>query len=232
MAEFNSKKGFVFVSKIKNLYFVPNDISREIDSMLICSGKNPNKYIKIVKKENTLNAGIINSPIKKVIFITQEWANMLQNNPNNNLVWNAFSGTIYHELGHQKDYMPNGLLRKMLITICNFFGICLRNYHSNQLQFLYWVWEAHADFYSCEHAFKGDRCMSRKTMLFKLDERKKRLKSIEDTYDHPSWMRRISYIEKFNFDEQLITKIAMDASYPVSCVEVQNIILHYETYFD
>ena len=53
-----------------------------------------------------------------------------------------------------------------------------------------------------------------------------------DTYDHPSWMRRISYIEKFNFDEQLITKIAMDASYPVSCVEVQNIILHYETYFD
>lgn len=99
MAEFNSKKGFVFVSKIKNLYFVPNDISREIDSMLICSGKNPNKYIKIVKKENTLNAGIINSPIKKVIFITQEWVNMLQNNPNNNLVWNAFSGTIYHELG-------------------------------------------------------------------------------------------------------------------------------------
>ena len=94
MAEFNSKKGFVFVSKIKNLYFVPNDISREIDSMLICSGKNPNKYIKIVKKENTLNAGIINSPIKKVIFITQEWVNMLQNNPNNNLVWNAFSGTI------------------------------------------------------------------------------------------------------------------------------------------
>lgn len=90
MAEFNSKKGFVFVSKIKNLYFVPNDISREIDSMLICSGKNPNKYIK----------------------------------------------------------------------------------------------------------------------------------------------RRISYIEKFNFDEQLITKIAMDVSYPVSCVEVQNIILHYETYFD
>lgn len=155
MAEFNSKKGFVFVSKIKNLYFVPNDISREIDSMLIGSGKNPNKYIKIVKKENTLNAGIINSPIKKVIFITQEWVNMLQNNPNNNLVWNAFSGTIYHELGHQKDYMPNGLLRKMLITICNFFGICLRNYHFNQLQFLYWVWEAHADFYSCEHAFKG-----------------------------------------------------------------------------
>ena len=62
MAEFNSKKGFVFVSKIKNLYFVPNDISREIDSMLICSGKNPNKYIKIVKKENTLNAGIVNPP--------------------------------------------------------------------------------------------------------------------------------------------------------------------------
>ena len=63
-------------------------------------------------------------------------------------------------------------------------------------------------------------------------KKKKRLKSIEDTYDHPSWMRRISYIEKFNFDEQLITKIAMDVSYPVSYVEVQNIILHYETYFD
>ena len=101
----------------------------------------------------------------------------------------AFKITLDHELTHKEDpFLPYFL----------------------NVKFCAWVNELHADFGSVKKMFDGERCALLYAIDYKMTYRKNKGKKDVDRYSHPSWARRKNYIQNYNFDDELIHKIAHD----------------------
>lgn len=102
---------------------------------------------------------------------------------------NAFQATIGHELTHKdKDYL-----------FIEFF--------TKDKKFINWVNEVHADFGASEKCFQNVREKVFSAVIYK---RKYKGERDKDSSAHPSWKRREEYILNYDFNENLICKIAED----------------------
>lgn len=135
----------------------------------------------------TLNGG---SMIPYVINLTKEWAVriVLFNSEDTK---NAFFITIGHELTHKDKEFSR--LR---------FG-------KRNRQFIARVNEVHADFGAAQKMVNNNR-----QKLLDSIEYKRLLKKVDnEDFSHPSWARRKYYVENFDFNRELINKIAEDIGY-------------------
>lgn len=141
--------------------------------------------------KNTLNA---NAGLFKnsSIVVTPEWAAQLVLCNKENIS-DIFKITIGHELTHkEKQLCPIKYIPKIKF-----------------IKFLSQVNEVHADFGAAKKMANGNR----KQLLDSI-EYKKSLKKIDKEYfGHPSWTRRKIYVENYNFNNELIQKIAKDIGY-------------------
>lgn len=135
------------------------------------------------------NAGLFG---RSSIVVTPEWAAKLVFE-NADDTRNAFLITLGHELTHKdKEIFP---LR---------FGF-------RWMSLIAYINEIHADYSAAQKMVESKRSILLKSVDYKRYH-KVEIRGIQDkdTPEHPSWTRRKSYIESFNFDAQLIRKIALD----------------------
>lgn len=141
------------------------------------------------------------------ILINAEWANRIVTENNNPNMHDAFRMTVFHEVTHQEN---------------DFF---LLEFLTVNSKFVNWVNEIYADFGGAKKAFDGDVDRTLKSLTYKLLCKKKRDK---DTRSHPSWRRRIQYIENYDFDDKLIAKVALDVGCKNSRL-IGAIVNHFDT---
>ena len=157
------------------------------------------KYYDIVHKQgyklifplvSNMNRKLLdaNASFLKIIIATPEWAYQLITNSNKELE-NKFLITLGHELTHKdgKD-------------------ISLFKYGIRSSKFVAWVNEVHADFGSVE---KVENC--NREMLINSFLTRGKYTEHGDRRSHPSNKRRLEYVQKYNFNDELIEKIARDA---------------------
>ena len=157
----------------------------EIEKYLTCE--------KVIKYNWFWSAGA-NEPnasatIPGLILINAEWAYRIVIDNDNCNMHNAFDMTVCHELTHQEN---------------DFFYVGMKK---NDVKFVNWINEVHADFGAIQKAFNGKRSYVKDAIEYKL---KCKMKKDRDTWSHPSWHRRMNYLQKYNFDEKLISNIAGD----------------------
>ena len=127
--------------------------------------------------------------IPGLILINAEWASRIVLNRDNPHMHDAFALTICHEITHQeKDFYYFDLF-------------------SADGKFVNWIDEVHADFGGVQKGLESNRSRALFAMKYKLSCKKKKDK---DTRSHPSWNKRIDYILNYDFNEELIDKIAFD----------------------
>ena len=127
--------------------------------------------------------------IPGLILINAEWASKIVLNQDNPHMHDAFALTICHEITHQeKDFYYLDLF-------------------SADGKFVNWVDEVHADFGGAQKGLDSNRSRASFAMKYKVSCKKKKDK---DTRSHPSWNKRIDYILNYDFNEELINKIAFD----------------------
>ena len=125
--------------------------------------------------------------IPGIVLVNAEWASRLVLNAGDKEMETAFELTIGHELTHhENDY---------------FF---LDPFTKDE-KFIYWINEIHADFGGIQKMFAGDVSQGEIAMRYK---QRNRTTKDKDTYTHPSWEKRISFIKEHNFDEKLIRVVA------------------------
>lgn len=118
---------------------------------------------------------------------------------------NAFTITIGHEITHIDGDFPNTKLTR------------------NDKKFVNWVNEVHADFGAAEKMVEYNRQKLIGSMQYKMDAKKEpRCKLLNkftkkvlnllhsDEYTHPSWETRLEYATNYDFDENLIKRIATE----------------------
>ena len=136
------------------------------------------------------------------IVATPEWAFQLV--CNNESAHIAFLMTLGHELTHkEKDLFPP------------MYGCGTK--------FVAWVNEVHADFGGTQKMLNDNRISALEAITYKM---KQKSTDIEN-YSHPSWSRRQHYITNYNFNSELIKKIAQDAQYSNERV-INKISSHFE----
>lgn len=129
--------------------------------------------------------------IPGVILINAEWAVRIVFDQGNPTMHDAFTLTICHEMIHQeRDFY--------------FF-----DFFTNDGKFVNWVNEVHADFGGIRKGLDGKRNRASEAMKYKKSCRKK---LDRDSRSHPSWEKRIEYIENYNFNKELIDRIALDCN--------------------
>lgn len=142
------------------------------------------------------------------IVATPEWAYQLVVDTQDSLQ-NIFLMTLGHELTHRENDL-NPLLH---------FG-------KNQ-KFVAYINEVHADFGAVVKFGDCDSDKQIQAMNYKLIEKEKSGRKDESNNGHPSWEKRMSYIQQKNFDEALIRRIAAD----VRCTNeklIQKVISHFD----
>lgn len=135
------------------------------------------------------NAGLLK---KSSIVVTPEWAAKLVFE-NTDDTRNAFLITLGHELTHKdKEIFP------------------LR-YGFRWLSLIAYINEIHADYSAAQKMTDSKRSILLRSIDYKRHHKVEiRGMQDKDTPEHPSWSRRKSYVETFNFDAKLIRKIAHD----------------------
>ena len=133
-----------------------------------------------------------NSSFYKIICVSGGWAVRIISH-NDNETENAFLVTLGHELGHKK---------KQYNRICN-----LRNF-----RFLSWVIETNCDFFGAYKMIDGCRKDFISSIEYKINIKNIKIKDtkIEKPLFHPTWIHRLDYAVNYNFDENLIRRIAVD----------------------
>ena len=178
----------------------------------------PNNYIDILKevqkKEEQKGIHIIfsylysqsnhpnaNAFLGKSMLLNPEYAVSLilyyNDNCNNDKFRKAFEQTIGHELTHKERYQEK---YKQLTP----FRLPLK-----KMKFTAWVNEAHADFGGAQKMANS----SRQTLLEVMEYKKAQHPDSKDICHHPSWERRMYYVKKFDFTNELIEQIAKDVGY-------------------
>lgn len=127
--------------------------------------------------------------IPGLILINAEWAARIILNQDNPHMHDAFALTVCHEITHQeKDFYYFDLF-------------------TADGKFVNWIDEVHADFGGAEKGLNGERSRAYLAMEYKLSCK---TKEDRDTRSHPSWNRRIDYITNYDFNDDLIDKIAFE----------------------
>lgn len=121
------------------------------------------------------------------IMCSPEWAARLVLF-NDEATINAFAMTIGHELTHKGKELNKKCLSK------------------NNRRFKSWVAEVHADFGGAETMVDCDCNKLIEAIEYKLSLKKKN----RDSNSHPSWNRRKFYAEHYDFNANLINRIAED----------------------
>ena len=138
---------------------------------------------------STLNAGVIS---KNKILFNAAWAIRVVFYDNEETL-NAFKATIGHELTHQE--------KEMKVWSANYFTYLFKKR----------VNEVHADFGAVPKMLNNNRELALKAIEYK-DNLKKKEKDSKFS-DHPTWEQRYNYIKNYNFNKELIYKIADDMNY-------------------
>jgi len=125
--------------------------------------------------------------IPGVILINSVWVSLLIDKYADKTTTDAFKMTISHEMTHQEN---------------EFFYI--EPFSRNQ-KFVNWINEIHADYGGIIKAFDGDANRGINALEFK---KKCKGEKDKDGRSHPSWKRRIAYIRKYDFNDDLIKKVA------------------------
>ena len=171
--------------------------------------KIPESYIEIldryIKLGNAARTKILfsrlssNSPLlsasgvfKGYIVFNAAWAIRVVFYDNEETL-NAFKATIGHELTHQE--------KEMKVWSANYFTYLFKKR----------VNEVHADFGAVPKMLNNNRELALKAIEYK-DNLKKKEKDSKFS-DHPTWEQRYNYIKNYNFNKELIYKIADDMNY-------------------
>lgn len=150
---------------------------------------------------NNLNACAL---LPGIIIFNSEWAAHLTVFQNEEVL-NAYRGTIGHELAHKDN------------------DFIFWEFGTKNKKFVNWINEVHADFSGTEKSFASKRENEIRTLSYK---KKCKEKKDRDSSGHPSWGRRIEYISKYDFNTELILRIAAD----VNCkneILIKNVMNHY-----
>lgn len=100
---------------------------------------------------------------------------------------------IGHESGHFNDYN-------------------LKNSHIyHEIKFINWTIEVYNDFYSIFIKLNRDKDLGMSAINYIINEKTFYSKSLKDSKTHPSWSRRLNYIKEYNFNKDLLKKIALDS---------------------
>lgn len=128
--------------------------------------------------------------IPSVILFNAEWAAriVLCDNPD---TVQAFQGTIGHELTHKES------------------DFAVLRYHEIKREFVFKVNEIHADFGSAAKMFQFSRQKALEAIRYKAKLNPK----FFDDHKHPSWQQRYNYIANYNFNEELICRMAKDINF-------------------
>lgn len=124
------------------------------------------------------------------IVATPGWAAKLVFDDSDD-IHNAFLMSLGHEMTHKDNDIK--VIKGMFIK--------------NGIKFLAHMNEVHADFGAVQKLANSNREKQLKAMNYKQSYKKN--VDVSD-FCHPSWNQRYDYIEKYNFDESLIRKIAAD----------------------
>ncbi len=127
------------------------------------------------------------STIPGVILLNEVWASMLILHKDDQTVMDAFLMTMGHEVTHQKK------------------NYSYLNPFSKNEKFVYWVNEVYADFGGASLCLDSDVDRAVHSLEWKKKLRGDRDK---DHYMHPSWKKRIGFIQNRTFDKKLICEIA------------------------
>lgn len=144
-------------------------------------------YNKSIFDSDSVNA---NSAFFNIILISYGWALHLILNQNEETD-NAFRITIGHELGHKAGDFPISM--KYLFSI-------------NAMKLIFWSNEVQHDFYAAKIMVNCSRDALISSMKYKI----KLKKNNKSDLSHPSWVKRLYYVEHFDFNEDLIKQIAID----------------------
>lgn len=131
-----------------------------------------------------------NSFLRNTIAISYGWALHLIHNQNEETD-NAFRITIGHELGHKAGDFP--------ISMKYMFS-------RNAMKLIFWSNEVQHDFYAAKIMVDYSRDALISSMKYKI----KLKKNNKSDLSHPSWVKRLYYAERFDFNEDLIKQIAID----------------------
>lgn len=167
--------------------------------------KTPHRIIRISwfygSIKDNLNAS---SAIPFCVILKKSWISKIVFD-DTDATFNAFKGTVGHELTHKNNDMRG----------CK--------YRAFDRLFINRVNEIHADFGAAEKMFDNSRQILLETILYKMKLVKK--PSIDKI--HPTWEQRYNYVYNFNFDKTLIRRIAND----VGCTNeklIQKVISHFD----
>lgn len=164
--------------------------------------KNYEQILESMKNLPQLNGNIIKFSLRKDGFATFLSATARKNGEilcnlewavrlvlfNDKATINAFTMTIGHELTHQEEEFYN------------------KGLHGKDKIFQSWLNEVHADFGGAEKMVDCDRNKLIDAIEYKLALKKKS----KDANSHPSWKRRKFYAEHYDFNANLINRIAED----------------------
>lgn len=119
---------------------------------------------------------------KSAIIVTPEWVYQLVTNSDKARI--ALLGTLGHEISHKMG---------------NIKGI---------RKFELWTNEVHCDFKGASLTLNSERRLLLESMLNKIQIGHKDIDDKDCT--HPSWRQRIEYASQYDYNEELIRKIAKD----------------------
>ncbi len=137
------------------------------------------------------NADFLNAStaIPGHILVNTGWAKALVLEQDDDMVL-AFRNMIGHELAHHE--------------YGDFVDALSALYPYSEGRFINWVAEVHADFYGIAKKLDGIADQGIRAMKVNLRHKV----GDEDSRTHPSWARRIEFVEKYDFNEKLVRHIA------------------------
>lgn len=152
------------------------------------------------------------SAMKNRIAVSAEWAARLILFDSED-TQNTFQITLGHELSHKDgDFAFLFWERKNRCFI-----------HKEDRKFVNWVTECHHDYAAVEKMYS----CSKKKLLASMEYKIKLKPNNNDSNSHPSWNRRKGYVENYDFNLDLINKIASDTGCTNSIL-IKNICDYYK----
>ena len=141
------------------------------------------------------------SNIRPFIFFYHSWYAHLSTFGNQEDTINAFVHTLGHELGHKHwDSHDKEIIHQYHI-----------NFTSTERRYINWCRELHHDYYGAyllDELGRDNLLLSYQYKQYYNTEFIHRMD--EDTVSHPSWSRRIQYVENYDFTYDLLRQIATD----------------------
>lgn len=165
----------------------------DIDRLIASHESNPllngrkMKFSAFIEKRDQIKCQL--SALNTVI-VSSEWAYQLLIHRNDDYVTTSFLLSLGHELNHTMKWFPH-------------------TFNPEYDRFIRWCVEVHHDFAGAKIMGDGKR----KNLLISITHKMLNRPHDEDSILHPSWKRRYCYAENYNFDEELIRRIAEDTEY-------------------